>query len=88
MSLTRLRLLSMILSLLILVQFCYTSLAIHLDTDGGYTDIVVKVSNSVPEDHCPKILANIKVIFKTFLLLLKNGPFPVYFLFLSFHFLQ
>jgi hypothetical protein len=38
--------------------------AIEIDKDGGYTDIVVRISNSVPEDSCPKILANIKVTFK------------------------
>ena len=33
----------------------------QLDKDGGYKDIVVRVSSSVPEDSCPKIMANIKV---------------------------
>ena len=35
--------------------------AIQIDKDGGYTDIVVKISSSVPEESCPKILTNIKV---------------------------
>ncbi len=49
----------------IAVQLPATVRTIQLDKDGGYTDIVIRIANSVPEDSCPKILANIKVIFNT-----------------------
>ena len=42
----------------------YSSRRIHLDlADGGYKGIVVKIDKEVPEKHCPKILANIKVSY-------------------------
>ena len=28
---------------------------------GGYTDLVIKIQDDVPEDHCPAILENLKV---------------------------
>ena len=36
---------------------------IRMDSDGGYTGIVIKIKDdgSVPEDECPKILANLQV---------------------------
>ena len=34
---------------------------IQIDPDGGYTGIVVKISKTVPESECPKILSNLKV---------------------------
>lgn len=40
---------------------------IKIDPDGGYTDLVVKISGKIQEEHlCPQILANLKVK--------KNGP--------------
>ena len=36
-------------------------LAIKIESDGGYTDIVIKIRDEVPEDKCPKILQNLKV---------------------------
>ena len=59
-SRTTLKLASAILSTLMLLTSTSTT-AIQVDKDGGYTDIVVKISSSVPEDSCPKILTNIKV---------------------------
>ena len=37
------------------------SLAIKISSDGGYTDIVIKIKDQVPEDKCPQILQNLKV---------------------------
>ena len=37
--------------------------AIKIGSDGGYTDIVIQINDQVPEDHCPEILQNLKVIF-------------------------
>lgn len=34
---------------------------IHIDPDGGYTGIVIKINKDVPEDLCPQILSNVKV---------------------------
>ena len=36
---------------------------IHMDPDGGYTGIVIKINKDVPEDLCPQILSNLKVSF-------------------------
>ena len=49
----------------IAVQLPATVRTIQLDKDGGYTDIVIRIASTVPEDSCPKILANIKVILST-----------------------
>lgn len=35
--------------------------AIKITSDGGYTDIVIRIKDEVPEDHCPQILENLKV---------------------------
>jgi hypothetical protein len=37
---------------------------IKIDTDGGYTDLVIQIQDQVPEDHCPEILENLKVSMK------------------------
>ena len=37
------------------------SMAIKISSDGGYTDIVIKIKDQVPEDKCPQILQNLKV---------------------------
>ena len=34
---------------------------IKISSDGGYTDIVIKIKDQVPEDKCPQILQNLKV---------------------------
>lgn len=34
---------------------------IRIESDGGYAGIVVKISDDVPEDNCPEIIANVKV---------------------------
>ena len=40
----------------------YSSRRIQLDlSDGGYKGIVVKIDKDVPEQHCPRILSNLKV---------------------------
>ena len=36
-------------------------MAIKISSDGGYTDIVIKIKDQVPEDKCPQILQNLKV---------------------------
>lgn len=33
---------------------------IKISSDGGYTNLVIKITDQVPEDSCPKILTNIK----------------------------
>ena len=38
------------------------SMAIKISSDGGYTDIVIKIKDQVPEDKCPQILQNLKVV--------------------------
>ena len=48
------------------IVFCVTFLSlsisgIKISSDGGYTDIVIKIGDQVPEDHCPEILQNLKV---------------------------
>ena len=37
------------------------STGIKISSDGGYTDIVIKIKDEVPEDRCPQILQNLKV---------------------------
>lgn len=37
--------------------------AIKITSDGGYTDIVIRIKDEVPEDNCPQILENLKVGF-------------------------
>ena len=34
---------------------------VKITSEGGYTDLVIKIRNEVPEDHCPEILGNLKV---------------------------
>ena len=34
---------------------------VRLTSEGGYTDLVIKIQDEVPEDHCPEILGNLKV---------------------------
>ena len=53
--------LSIIISILcpILLTFCQ---AIKIHSDGGYSGIVIKINDEVPEDNCPEILQNLKVI--------------------------
>ena len=34
---------------------------IRVDPDGGYTGLVIKIDNEVPEDLCPQILSNLQV---------------------------
>ena len=57
----------MLLPLIVVNLLVPLILAIQLDKDGGYTDIVVRISSTVPEDSCPKILANIKVIINDYM---------------------
>ena len=50
---------------LVLVAFATAFAAsMKMDPDGGYRNIVIKVAgdNSVPEEMCPKIISNIKVV--------------------------
>ena len=51
--------------LLLNIILMMTSLitAIKIDPDGGYKDLVIRISSDggVPETDCPKILYNIKV---------------------------
>ena len=51
--------------LLLNIILMLTSLitAIKIDPDGGYKDLVIRISSDggVPENDCPKILYNIKV---------------------------
>jgi hypothetical protein len=35
--------------------------ATKISPDGGYTDVVVRVQDDVPENQCPQILENFKV---------------------------
>merc|ERR1719510_928848 len=37
---------------------------IRIDPDGGYTGIVIKINKDVPEDLCPQILSNLKVLLR------------------------
>ena len=34
---------------------------VKIESDGGYTGLVIKIGDEVPEDACPHILENIKV---------------------------
>ncbi len=34
---------------------------VAIESDGGYSGIVVRIADRVPEENCPLILANIKV---------------------------
>ena len=34
---------------------------VKITPQGGYTDLVIKIQDEVPEDHCPEILENLKV---------------------------
>ena len=34
---------------------------IHIDSDGGYSGIVIKIDKEVPVEKCPEILQNLKV---------------------------
>ena len=34
---------------------------VKINPEGGYTDLVIKIQDEVPEDHCPEILGNLKV---------------------------
>ena len=36
---------------------------ISISPDGGYNDIVIKIKQSVPEEHCLQILDGLKVRF-------------------------
>ena len=37
------------------------SSGVKITPQGGYTDLVIKIQDDVPEDHCPAILENLKV---------------------------
>ena len=39
----------------------HSTTGIKISSDGGYTDIVIKIKDEVPEDRCPQILQNLKV---------------------------
>ena len=34
---------------------------VHIDSDGGYQGIVIKIDKRVPEQYCKDILRNLKV---------------------------
>ena len=34
---------------------------VKITSEGGYTDLVIKIRDEVPEDDCPEILGNLKV---------------------------
>ena len=52
----------MIVSKIIVVSILISfSSAIKISTDGGYTDLVIKIKDEVPEEKCPQILQNLKV---------------------------
>lgn len=34
---------------------------VKITSEGGYTDLVIKIRDEVPEDNCPEILGNLKV---------------------------
>ena len=38
-----------------------TESRIHIDSDGGYSGIVIKIDKDVPVEKCPEILQNLKV---------------------------
>ena len=46
-------------SLLFLAFFVVSG--VKITPQGGYTDLVIKIQDEVPEDHCPEILENLKV---------------------------
>ena len=39
---------------------------VKVTSEGGYTDLVIKIRDEVPEDHCPEILGNLKVSANNF----------------------
>jgi len=63
-----------IMKLLLLSTFCFVTSCIHVvtaglhgpsrilvDTDGGYSGIVVKISDDVNEESCSEIIQNFQV---------------------------
>ena len=50
------------------------SSGVKITPQGGYTDLVIKIQDDVPEDHCPAILENLKVIIsEQFLFFLRKS---------------
>ena len=50
-----------------------TANSVRLDADGGYTGLVFKISEDVPEEECDVILTRLKVR-------------PIFYIFLTFFF--
>ena len=48
-------------TLLLLLLFVSTVRSIQVEPDGGYSGIVIKISQDVPEEKCHEILQKIQV---------------------------
>jgi hypothetical protein len=51
------------LATILLLSTIVQSSQIRIDSDGGYTGIVVKIGKEVPEEKCPELLSNLKVSY-------------------------
>ena len=51
--------------LLVLTLSLQTDAEIHLSEDGGYSNIVLKISDDLDMNKCSDIIAGLKVIIKT-----------------------